>query len=112
MPKVTRTICGSEYTFDNIRIGDARRLKQDNQNPSDYNVAFIAASLRAGGHAQATPDWVDNLPFFGDGGFNDMLRAANEACGFNVEEPKAGEAQPAEEPAAAAASTSATSTEV
>jgi hypothetical protein len=97
--KVTRTIAGTEYIFDNIRIGDARRMKKDYPEPSDYNVAFIAASLRAGGNAEASIEWVDaNLPFF-DGAFVELLGAAYEACGMKLEKQTPGEAQPAEVPA-------------
>jgi hypothetical protein len=104
MPVVKKNIAGKEYIFDNIRIGDARRMKKDYPEPSDYNVAFIAASLRAGGMAEATTEWVDNnLPFF-NGCFVECLAAAYEACGMKLntaakETAGPGEGQPAEAPA-------------
>ena len=113
MPRIERTIAGRDLVFDNIRIGDARRMKKDYPDNADYNVAFIAASMRAGGMADATPEYVDReFPFF-DGVFPALLGAAFEACGMKIEKPAEGEAQPAiaanQDPPAA--STSATSTE-
>lgn len=108
----TVTINGTEYFLGSIKTGIGRRMKDKYTDTTDYNVAFVAESLKSGGFADATPDWVDeNVDYF-NGGFNEVLMKAFEANGFKVEQPKleqvqSGEGQP---PVEAAESITTTST--
>jgi len=98
----TVTIDGQDYTLGVIKTGLGRKLRsRAGAEPSDFNVAFLAASLNAGGNPEATPEWVDeNLPFFGT--FNVLWAAAIELNGLKA--PSTGDAQP--EPGPAPVSTS------
>jgi hypothetical protein len=88
-------INGVSYPFGPIKAGVGRKLKEKYPDTGDFNVALIAESLKAGGAAYATPQWVDeNVDYFLDGIFNQFLTAALEANGFKVEKPKVGEEQP------------------
>jgi hypothetical protein len=96
MENRTVTINGVERTFGPIKIGIGRKLRAKYPDNEDYNVAFIAASLRAGGNEDATYEWVDENINFAES--LDYTRAAMEANGLEfkvVEMPKAGETQPA-----------------
>lgn len=102
----TITINEVEYKFGAIKVGIGRKLKDQFPDPTDYNVAFVAESLKQGGMAEATPQWVDeNVDYF-TGGFNKFLAAAFEANGFKVETPKMGEGQPSVETAESTSDTS------
>lgn len=91
----TVTINGTDYVLGVIKTGAARKLQDTTKNPSDFNVAFLSASLIAGGNAEATPQWIDdNLDYFAV--FNPLVAEALEVNGLKT--PK-GEGQPA--PAAA-----------
>jgi hypothetical protein len=98
------------YVLASIKTGVGRKLRET--AAQDFNVAFLAASLQAGGHADATIEWVDaNIDFFGTPSpFNTLLTAAYEVNGFKVQ--KVGEKQPEAGPApdATAESNSITST--
>lgn len=90
----TETIGGKEYVFDSIKTGVGRKMKEKYPESSDYNVAFIAESLKAGGNEEATPELVDSEFAYFTGDFNLALAAAFEANGFKVEIPKSGEEKP------------------
>jgi hypothetical protein len=93
------------YVLGKIKTGVGRKLRETLADPKDFNVAFLAESLKAGGNPDATIEWVDaNIDFFNT--FNTLVTAAYEVNGFKVAQPKAGEDQPAEP----AESTSITST--
>lgn len=103
----TETIDGTEYKFGPIKTGVGRKMKDQCPDTTEYNIAFVAESLKAGGMTDMSPEWVDaNINYF-TGDFNKFLAAAFEANGFKVEVPKVGEGQP---PVEAAESTSTTST--
>jgi hypothetical protein len=94
----TVTINGTEYTFGPIMTGVGRKLKEQYPDRVEHNIAFIAASLKAGGNAESTPEWVDeNVPYYNI--FSEFLQAAFEANGFKAEIPKAGGAEPSSETA-------------
>lgn len=96
----TVTINGTEYVFGPIKAGVGRKLKEKYPETGDFNVALIAASLKAGGMEEATPQWVDdNVDYFLEGTFNQFLIAAFEVNGFKVETTKVGEGQPPAEAA-------------
>lgn len=104
----TVTISGTEYTFGPIKLGVGRKLRAKYPDAEDFSVAFVAASLAAGGLTEATPEWVDeNVDCFGNGGLTPYLTAAYEANGLSFSVPKPGEALP---PSEAADSTSTTAT--
>lgn len=102
----TIQINDADITFGTIKVGIGRRMKTQYPDTEDYNVAFVAESLKAGGNTEATPEWVDaNVNYFD---FNKYLAASFEANGFKVETPKVGEAKP---PVEAVELTSDTSTQ-
>lgn len=111
MDTQTVTIEGREYTLGRIKTGLGRKIKASKTDPSDFSVAFLAASLQSGGMTEATPEWVDdNIPFFNGAGqspFSELLTAAYAINGYKVAAP--GESQPEPGPAPAG-STSVTST--
>lgn len=88
----TVTINGAEYTLGSIKSGVGRKMQDKYPDASERNVAWIAESLKSGGFAESTPQWVDeNVDWFM---FNDLLIAAFEASGFKTETPKVGEEVP------------------
>ena len=88
----TVTINGTAYTLGIIKTGVARKLQDAIKNSSDFNVAFLSASLIAGGMPEATPEWIDdNLDYFAV--FNPLVVEALEVNGLRS--PK-GEDKPAE----------------
>jgi hypothetical protein len=89
----TVTISGADYTFGPVKTGVGRKLRKQYPDTGDFNVALIAESLKAGGMAEATPQWVDdNVDYFHV--FDQFLNATFEANGFKVETAKVGEEQP------------------
>jgi hypothetical protein len=101
----TITVAGKDYTLGVIRTGLGRKLQAHAKgDSSEFSVAFLAASLNAGGHKEATIEWVDeNIPFYG--AFNELWAAALELNGMKK---PTGENRP--EPGPAAASTLPTTT--
>lgn len=95
MQNKTLTLDGQDYTVAPIRTGDAKALRAAASGAEDYNIAYLAASLRAGGDASASVDTVSDLPYFHV--FLPLLGAANEVNGLTVP----GEAEAAPAPAAA-----------
>lgn len=104
------TISDKSYTFASIKTGTGRKMKDLFPDPNEYNVAFVAESLKAGGNADATPDFVDGEFDYFTGDFNKALAAAFEANGFKVEVPKSGEDKPPVEAVPTAESITSTST--
>lgn len=109
------TIEGREYTLGRIKTGVGRRLRASIADSSDYSVAMVSASLRAGGMPEATPEWVDeNIPWFGlekgieDSPFQQLLVETYAMHGYKMEFPRKGESQPEAGPAAGSTSTSST----
>jgi hypothetical protein len=98
----TVTINGKDYELGSIKAGVGRKLKAKYPDESDFGVAFLAESLKAGGFSEATPEWVDeNLNYF-DGQLNEAQIKAYQANGIKTEvKPKMGEARPPVEAAAA-----------
>lgn len=99
----TLKLDGQDYTLAPIRTGDAKSLRANAAAAEDYNIAYVAASLRAGGDSAASVEFVSDLPYFHV--FLPLLGAANEVNGLVV--PGEAEAAPATD---AADSTSDTST--
>lgn len=95
-------INGKTYTLGVIKTGPGRKMQKQYPDPSDYNVAFLAASLKSGGLEEATPEWVDeNIDFYpvvvgGQSEFLQLLNKALEANGVKIEAPKPGGEVPAE----------------
>lgn len=111
METKTVTIEGRDYILGRIKTGAGRKIKSSKTDPSDFSVAFLAASLQSGGMTEATAEWVDdNIPFFNGEGkspFSELVTAAYEVNGYKVAAP--GEKLPEPGPAPAG-STSTTST--
>ena len=95
MQPKTVTLDGTDYTVAPIRTGDAKQLRAKFETPEDYNIAFVAASLRAGGDSSVTPDSAADLAYFSV--FLPLLGAAMEVNGLTA----AGEDQAAAKPDAA-----------
>ena len=97
------TIEGREYILGRIKTGAGRKIKSSKTDPSDFSVAFLAASLKAGGMTEASPEWVDdNIPFFNGAGtspFSELVAAAYEVNGYKVAVPAKGEPLPEAGPA-------------
>lgn len=96
MQTKTITLDGQDYTVAPIRTGDAKTMRASAAAVEDYNIAFVAASLKAGGDSSASIDSVSNLPYFAV--FLPLLAAANEVNGLVT---PAGEGEAAPAPAAA-----------
>jgi hypothetical protein len=95
--EITRIINGKEYKFGSIKLGVGRHMKVKYPDAFDHNVAFVAESLKQGGMAEATPEWVDENVNFYTGEFSEFVSAAFAANGIKVEIPKpGGEAPPVE----------------
>lgn len=92
------TINGQSYALSVIKLGVGRRIKDQYPDPIQYNTAFVAESLKAGGFAEASAEWLEeNCGYFE---FNQLVIAAYEANNVVLEKPKPGEGQPPVEAAA------------
>jgi hypothetical protein len=99
----TITINGKDYTLGVIKTGLGRKLQAHAKgDSSEFSVAFLAASLNAGGHKDATIEWVDdNIPFYG--AFNELWAAALELNG--MKKAPVGDARPEPGPASTSPTT-------
>lgn len=84
------TINGQEYTVATITAGIAKGISFQADGPYIANTALITASLKAGGHENAS-EIADSIPIFADNNkFSEVLEAVREVNGLKP----AGEAQP------------------
>jgi hypothetical protein len=92
----TLDVAGVSYTFAPITIEEGEAL--DSTPEKEAAVTFIAACLKAGGHGDATPQWVKKtFPRWIDGkpSIAILMEKAYEANGVKFKVPVAGENQPA-----------------
>lgn len=103
------TIDGQAFTLGTIKLGVGRKLRKQYPDTEDFNIAFIVESLKAGGNADASTEWLEENVNYFNGDFNELLLEAFQVNGLNVEKPKPGEEMPPVE-AVTVDSTSTTST--
>lgn len=92
----TLKIDDKEYTFGRIMIGPGEAL--DEADPKQAPIMFVALCLQAGGHTEATPEWVKaNFPRWIDGApaIGALMAKGYEANGVQTKVPVPGESQPA-----------------
>lgn len=94
MSQKTVTIAGQDYTVATMSAGEAKALKNKNDDLHEFNMALVAASLSSGG-TPTTFDDVTKMPYFQV--YLPLQAATMEVNGLTAE----GEAQAAPEPAAA-----------
>ena len=94
----TVTIEGQEICLATITVGALEEIELADKKGRKFNIALVAASLRAAGDKErGTEAWVLTLPAFDPAGgvpaFRLLIQAANEVNGLR--EPEPGEKGPA-----------------
>jgi hypothetical protein len=85
--KKTVPIEGQDVTLATITIGDLEAVEIESKTGRKWNIAMVAASIRAAGDAErGTEAWVRTAKAFdpegGDGAFKILVDAMNEVNGF------------------------------
>jgi hypothetical protein len=87
--KKTVSIEGVQVTLATLTIGDLEEAEVDGKIGRKWNVAMVAASIRASGDAErGTEAWVRSVPAFdpegGAGPFKLLVEAMNDVNGFTM----------------------------
>lgn len=87
--KKTVPIDGQDVIVATITVGDLEAVEIENKTGRKWNIAMVAASIRAAGDAErGTEAWVRTVPAFdpggGDGPFKLLVEAMNEVNGFKA----------------------------